>query len=178
MAGAESAQGIIAVVKMPRNRANEVLKQASLIVVAHQLQDPGNLGTLIRSAEAFGIEGVLLTQDTVSPFNQKAVRASAGSIFRMPVFSGLGLDGLIYDLRRRGFRWVAAIPEGEADFRQIDYRPPTALLIGKEGSGLDQEVVKQMDFTVRITTDPAVESLNAATAASIILCEAARQRHS
>jgi len=172
----EASQGVVALVKIPRFHLSQVMRESLLLLLAHQLQDPGNLGTLIRSSEAFGVGGVLLTEESVSPGNQKALRASAGSLFRVPVLSGLNPDRMLDELRHNGFRLVAAIPRGEVDFRKVDYRGSVALIVGNEGSGLPQRTLDRIDLRVTVSVAPPVESLNVAVASSIILAEAARQR--
>jgi len=152
-------------------------QSAPLILVAAGLQDPGNLGTLVRSAEAFGASGVLTTPGTVSGWNQKALRASAGSIFRVPVV-GVGLDELAA-LKRGGVRLLAAVAEDYADTvsaQKVDFAGACAVMIGNEGSGLSEELLELADVRVTITCPGRVESLNAAIAGSLLLYEASRQR--
>ena len=176
MVDTETPQGVLSLVKLGVYELKDLLTQNSLLLVAHQLQDPGNLGTLIRSAEAFGAQGVLLTRNSVSPFNAKVIRASAGSIFRLPCLSGFETGELISNLRRKGFKLYAAIPNGNADFREVNYSGSVALLIGNEAKGLNDEILRKVECQIQIPMTPTVESLNASIATSIILCEAARQR--
>jgi TrmH family RNA methyltransferase len=176
LADTETPQGVVAVVKLPQFRLDQVTRDSSFLLVADQLQDPGNLGTLIRSAEAFGVKAVVLTENTVSPANQKAVRAAAGSLFRIPVLTGFKPRGLFEELRQRQFMLVAATPRGGQDFRKVDYRCPTALVVGNEGSGLSNSALEQISLRVTIPLSVNVESLNVAVASSIILSEVARQR--
>jgi TrmH family RNA methyltransferase len=175
----QSPQGIAALLVPPVHKLDAILIGTPLIVVAAGLQDPGNLGTLIRSAEAFGATGILATPGTVSAWNQKALRASAGSVFRTPVVAAT-IDELA-SLKSHGIQIAAAvaedaykvIPAHEADFSQ-----PTALLIGNEGSGLSDELLQLADIFVTIPCPGRVESLNAAIAASLLLYEASQQRAS
>jgi TrmH family RNA methyltransferase len=176
MVGTENPQGIVALVRLAQARWGDIISNSPLLLVTFQLQDPGNLGTVFRSAEAFGVMAVLLTQNTVSPMNQKVIRASAGSLFRTHHLWGLEPEKLIGDLDRLGFRLIAATSKGDMDFRQADYRGPTALLVGNEGRGLPDGMLDRIPLKVRIPLAPQVESLNVAIASSIILCEAARQR--
>jgi TrmH family RNA methyltransferase len=134
------------------------------------------LGTLLRSAEAFGAEGVLLTQNSVKPWNEKAVRASAGSIFRVPCLAGFEGTELLQDLEQNGIRFVAATPKATIDFREADYRCRFALILGNEGKGLSEEVLSRVQARIHIPMTATIESLNVSVAASIILCEAAQQR--
>ena len=171
----ESPQGVAALVTLHCFSWEEISSMSPLVLVAWQVQDPGNLGTLIRSAGAFGAGAVLLARNTVSPYNQKVVRASAGSIFRVPCFQWDDSSRLIQDLRRRGFRLVTTSSHNGADFRQVDYKGPNALFIGNEGGGLPHHLVQKADVHVRIP-QARIESLNAAVAASIILAESWHQR--
>ena len=155
-------------------------KQAPLLLIAAALQDPGNLGTLIRSAEAFGATAVLTTAGTVSEWNQKALRASAGSVFRVPVVAATPAD--ILALKSRGlclFAAVAGNPQGP-DAHPVaaaDLAQPCALMIGNEGSGLTTELLQIATARITIPTPGPVESLNAAVAGSLLLYEASRQRN-
>ena len=174
-----SPQGIAALMLPPVHTLDDVLWGIPLIVVACGLQDPGNLGTLIRSAEAFGASGVLTTPGTVSAWNGKALRASAGSIFRMPVVSILTED--LNSLRERGVRLLAAVGEGVgtasiAESHSVDLTTSTALLIGNEGAGLSEDLLSLADARVTIPCSGTVESLNAAIAGSILLYTAQTQR--
>jgi TrmH family RNA methyltransferase len=148
-----------------------------LIVVLAGLQDPGNLGTILRSAEAFGATGVLSLPGTVNEWNPKAVRASAGSVFRLPLLAVNEKD-CFTRLRKAGVKiWTTVVNGAEAADR-IDLAGPVALLIGNEGKGVPEELAAQADGAVTIPCPGPVESLNAAAAASVLLYEASRQRRS
>ena len=172
----ETPQGLLALARLPSFQLEKLLRSASVLLVGCELQDPGNLGTLLRSAEAFAVEGVLLTQTSVNPWNEKAVRASAGSIFRVPCLGGFESTELLRNLGRNGFRFVAATPKATIDFREADYQGRFALILGNEGKGLSEKVLTQVQTKIQIPMTAAIESLNVSVAASIILCEAARQR--
>ena len=172
----ETPQGLLALARLPSFQLEKLLRSASLLLVGCELQDPGNLGTLLRSAEAFGVEGVLLTQTSVNPWNEKVVRASAGSIFRVPCLGGFESTELLRNLGRIGFRFVAATPKATIDFRKAGYQGRLALILGNEGTGLSEKVLTQVQTKIHIPMTAAIESLNVSVAASIILCEAARQR--
>ncbi len=174
-----SPQGIAALMVPPVHTLDEVLWGVPLILVACGLQDPGNLGTLVRSAEAFGASGVLTTPGTVSGWNGKALRASVGSIFRTPAVSCTIED--LTSLRSRGIRFLAAVGEGVgtdaiSEIDSVDLTIGTALLVGNEGAGLSSELLALADARVTIPCAGTVESLNAAVAGSILLYEAHRQR--
>jgi len=171
----DAPQGVAALVKLRPVSSNQVLDRSGMgpLAVAAGLQDPGNLGTILRSAEAFGAAGVFLTEGTVSLYNAKVLRGSAGSIFRFPVvrISSAELIGL---LRERGVRLVATSSHKGTPLPQMDWTLPLAIFIGNEGAGLPRDLTRQMDETVVIPQAAPVESLNAGVAASIVLYEAAR----
>ena len=172
----ESPQGVAALVALPEHSLDPVLSVTDpLVVVASGVQDPGNLGTIVRSAEAFGAAAVLAGEGTVSQYNAKALRASAGSIFRLPVFR-LADDELIATARRLHLRLLATSSHKGTPLSAADLRGPVALVIGNEGAGVSRTLARAVDFYLSIPHSPRVESLNAAIAASILLYEAARQR--
>lgn len=172
----ESPQGVAALVSV-KEHALELLLSATdpLLIVAVALQDPGNLGTVIRCAEAFGATGVVLAEKTVSRFNAKVVRASTGSIFRVPCVA-VATDQLIPALREQKVRMLATSARKGDSIDQAVFVGAVAIFIGNEGAGLPREVMAQMDGLVTIPQSENVESLNAGVAASILLYEAARQR--
>jgi RNA methyltransferase, TrmH family len=186
----ESPQGVAALVRLKEFSPDDVLEterlQVGPIVVLAGLQDPGNLGTILRSSEAFGSAGVILGEGTVSPFNSKVVRASAGSVFRLPIVHGQGhgnrksatakLDEISEKLRKHGVRLIATSSHKGTPLEQADLKGAVAIFFGNEGSGLPREVMAKMDESIAIPHTTQVESLNAGVAASIVLYEAARQR--
>jgi len=150
---------------------------AALILIAAGLQDPGNLGTLLRSAEAFGATQLITTAGTVSPWNQKAIRSSAGSVFRMPMLLGQTVQQLAaLKSDKKIFAAVAGDSASPVPFTTADLTQPCALLIGNEGAGLAPDLLALADATLTIPTPGTVESLNAAIAGSLLLYESARQR--
>ena len=176
----ESAQGIAALVEPPQfSLADAVAGPRPLVIVAAGLQDPGNFGTLVRSAEAFGASGVVALPGTVSVLNSKVLRASAGSAFRVPVAQEKVASALAALAERRIpiLAAVAATDENESvPCSAYDLTRPAALLIGNEGSGLSQDLLDRAHARIAIPMPGPVESLNAGVAASILLYEAARQR--
>jgi RNA methyltransferase, TrmH family len=176
-APSETPQGVAALVHMKTHSLAGILGSSSsgLLVVVAGIQDPGNLGTILRSAEAFEAKGVLLGEGTVSPYNSKVVRASAGSIFRAPVVK-VELEAAIARMRSEGIRLIAASSRKGTPLPGADLGGGIAIFIGNEGAGVDKKLVSAMDELVMIPHSPRVESLNAGIAASIILYEAARQR--
>jgi len=171
----ESPQGIAALVSPPVFVDDDAFLGIPLLVVAAGLQDPGNLGTLIRSSEAFGSTGIVALPGTVSQWNPKALRASSGSAFRLPLISA-SQEELITMLRQRSIRLLATTVKGGVALDAIDLVQPTALLIGNEGSGLPEALIAAADALVTIPCPGPVESLNAAVAGSVLLYEASRQR--
>ena len=175
----QSPQGVAALLVPPVRTLADLFEGAgaALILIAAGVQDPGNLGTLVRSAEAFGAGGVLTTQGTVSAWNQKALRASVGSVFRVPVVAVTAAE--IAELKGRGVRLIAAVgveDSGVVAAREMDFTAACAVMIGNEGSGLAAEWMEMCDARVTIPCPGPVESLNAAVAGSLLLYEASRQR--
>jgi RNA methyltransferase, TrmH family len=173
----ETPQGVAALVKLPTFTSVQMLAKATggPFVVAAGLQDPGNLGTIFRSAEAFGAAGIFLTEGTVSPYNSKVLRGSAGSIFRVP-FLQISSADLIPLLRERGIRPLATSSHKGTPITDADWTLPLAIFVGNEGAGLPREILHHIDETLVIPQSDQVESLNAGVAASIVLYEAARSR--
>lgn len=177
LAGTENPQGIAALVRLPEFHLEERLARAKpLAVVLAGLQDPGNLGTILRALEAFGGAACLLERNTVSPFNAKAVRASAGSLFRLPLLRNLNSKAVFSLCRQYGLATVALTPHARKPLTEVDLRRGVTFLIGREASGLPAELGAGADEQARIPLAVPVESLNAAMAASVALYEAARQR--
>ena len=176
----ESPQGVAALVKLRPAKFEDVLEQAEagvLLAGIAGIQDPGNLGTIIRSAEAFGARAVLLGEKTVSPFNAKAVRASAGSLFREPLLR-VKMGETIPLLKERGVRLVATSSHKGKPLHEAEFTGSVMIVVGNEGAGVPHEVLAQADELVTIPHSERVDSLNAGIAASILLYEAARQRKS
>jgi RNA methyltransferase, TrmH family len=173
----EHPQGVAALVEAPQFKMQAMFPAAGgpapLVILAGGLQDPGNLGTLVRSAEAFGATGMILLPGTVSLWNAKTLRASSGSAFRLPVVA-LAVGDAFHALRDHGVRILAAV--ARAGDGETDLRGPTALLIGNEASGLPEDWIARADARVTIPFTGAVESLNAAIAGSVLLYDAMRQR--
>ena len=179
----ETPQGVTALVRAKTFDMDDVLgsgpgkqpRTPPLVLVVAGLQDPGNLGTILRSAEAFGATGVLLSEKTVSPYNSKAIRASAGSIFRLPV-ARVASSEVVTALRQGGIRLLGTSSHNGTPLDQAQFAAPVAIFIGSEGAGLPREIVSAVDEVIAVPHSPKVESLNAAIATSIVLYEAARQR--
>jgi TrmH family RNA methyltransferase len=178
----DSPQGIAALVEPPIFTLEDALvgprnpaSPPPLVLVLAGLQDPGNLGTLIRSAEAFGATGVITLPGTVSLWNQKALRASSGSIFRLPVIAAHP-DELFAALAQHRIPALAAVATDGESLVRHDLSRPAALILGNEGSGIPPEILRRADARLTIPCPGPVESLNAAVAGSILLYEASAQR--
>jgi len=182
----ESPQGVAALLRLKGFTLDDLMEriQVGPLVVLAGLQDPGNLGTILRSAEAFGSAGIVLGEGTVSPFNSKVIRASAGSVFRLPMVHGhaqkdaetVKLQEISQKLRDQNVRLIATSSHKGTALDQADLKGKLAIFFGNEGAGLPREVMAQMDESIAIPHTAQVESLNAGVAASIVLYEAARQR--
>lgn len=174
----ETPQGVAALVKLKPATLEDLLEQVSddlLVVGVAGVQDPGNLGTIIRSAEAFGAQAVLLGEKSASHFNPKTVRASAGSLFREPLIR-VKMGEAITLLKQRGIRVLASSSHKGKPLHEANFTGPAMIIVGNEGAGLPAEILAKADELVTIPHSAKVESLNAGIAASILLYEAARQR--
>jgi RNA methyltransferase, TrmH family len=173
----QTPQGIAALVELPQPDLQETLAQrSSLLLVACGLQDPGNLGAIMRSAEALGATALVTLPATVSPFNPKAMRSCAGSVFRLPVFPGQDPGALFERLRAARVTIVATDRYGPSELAQADLRGSLALLVGNEASGLAEEIAAQAALRLSIPIRPGTDSVNVAAATAIFLYEVARQR--
>lgn len=177
VAATSSPQGIAALVELKTGDLDVLLRHHDVVLlVACGLQDPGNLGAMMRSARALGATALLTLKETVSPFNPKAARSSAGAIFHLPIFPGLEAASLFKQLQAAGVRIVASDRASPNPIHQSDIKGRLAFLIGKENTGLPREIVQHADSVLSIPIRPGMDSVNAATAAGIFLYEAARQR--
>jgi RNA methyltransferase, TrmH family len=173
----ETSQGVLALVRRPTFAEDRLYAgPAPLVLVAVGVQNPGNLGGLLRTAEAAGATGTYLCTGCADPFSWKALRGSMGSAFRLPHLRGLEAPEALRRLHQRGLATIAADARGEAVYDRLDLRGPVALVMGAEGSGLPAELAARVAHRVRIPMHGAAESLNVGVAAGILLFEAARQR--
>lgn len=172
-------QGIVLLASRPRNRAKDETVDLSLeplVVVLHSVNNPANAGAILRTAEAAGATAIITTENTTDIFSPKALRASMGSAFRLPVWAKAGLPQVLTWCKERGIEIMGASIRAAASYKDVDWRRPSALVIGSEATGLSEAEVAALDLSISIAMRPPVESLNAAVAAGIILYEAARQR--
>jgi len=174
LASTETTQGVIALVRPPEWTLDQLLRGKSLVMVLDGVQDPGNAGAILRAAEAFGASGAAFLKGTVSPYNPKALRASAGSVFRLPVVASIDAGLLLAALDQKRVAIYAAMPRAQKSIGEANWKDRCAVVIGGEGRGVHSEIV-QRAIGVRVPTN-GVESLNAAVAAGVILYEARRQR--
>lgn len=173
----KTPQGILCLVRQKNYEIDELLNvESPHFIVLDNLQDPGNLGTIVRTAEGAGVTAVFLSKDCVDLYNPKTIRSTMGSIYRMPVVYVENLVELLQNFKRKGIKSYAAHLEGKNAYDKEDYQTGTAILIGNEGNGLRQEVSESADIWVQIPMQGQVESLNAAIAASILMFEVYRQR--
>lgn len=167
----ESPQGVLSLVKPPVWNIEQIFADAALLMVLDGVQEPGNAGAILRAAEAFGATGVLCLKGTVNPYNPKAMRASAGSVFRIPLLAGLEQSDVASEFTRRGIDVYAATAEADRTISEIDLRRQLAFIVGSEGQGIRARLGTNVRIPIR-----QVESLNVAVAAGILLYEARRQR--
>lgn len=173
----KTPQGILCIVQQKKYDIDELLKlENPHFIVLDNLQDPGNLGTIVRTAEGAGVNAVFLSRESVDIYNPKTIRSTMGSIYRMPVIYVDNLLQLLSLFRQKGIKSYAAHLNGENSYDKENYQSGTAILIGNEGNGLRDEVASLADVWVQIPMQGQVESLNAAIAASILMFEVYRQR--
>lgn len=173
----QTPQGILAVVKMPKYELFELLKgDRTLLLVLESIQDPGNLGTMIRTGEGAGITGIIMNRTTVDLFNPKTIRSTMGSIYRIPFFIAEDLEETINEVKKAGVSLYAAHLKGKISYDVPDYTKACGFLIGNEGNGLSTEIADLASEYVRIPMEGKVESLNAAISASLLSYECNRQR--
>ena len=171
--------GVVASARTPEVQVSSVVAPSpALVLAAAGLQDPGNAGASIRSAAAAGATGVVLDEASADPWGWKALRASMGSAFHLPVCRVRAMAALVDDWRRSGVTIAATVPRGGVSMYDHDFRRPTALLVGGEGPGLASELIASADVRISIPMHGAIESLNVAVAAALVLYEAQRQRSS
>jgi RNA methyltransferase, TrmH family len=176
MAATTTPQGLVAVVPSVRRPLEALPPSPRLVCVLAEVRDPGNAGTVLRAADAFGADAVVTTAGSVDPESPKAVRAAAGSLFHLPVVAGVPWPALAAALRDRGLRLVGADPHAPRTLDQAPLDEPAALVLGNEAHGLPAEVRRDLDLVVRVPLAGRAESLNLAAAAAVLLYEATRRR--
>ena len=177
MSDTKTPQGIMAVVKMPQYNIEDIIaKENPLVVMLENIQDPGNLGTIVRTAEGAGATGIIMSKNTVDIYNPKTIRSTMGSLFRMPFVYADDICETIKLLDSKGINTYAAYLDGAVDYCKPDYTGGSAIIIGNEGNGLKEETAMLATKQIKIPMGGKLESLNAAVSAAIILYEACRQR--
>ncbi|HHV61098.1 MAG TPA: RNA methyltransferase [Firmicutes bacterium] len=177
IADVATTQGVCAIAEKRQPRLDEILSNPDpLIVVLHDLQDPGNVGTIIRTASAAGASGVILTGSTSDEYNPKTVRATMGAIFSIPIARVASLAELLQVFRAVGISTVAGDAGARIMYFNHNFRRPVAILVGNEGAGLPREILNLVEEAVAIPMPGGAESLNVAVAASLLIYEALRQR--
>lgn len=177
MSDTKTPQGVLAVVRQSEYRTETLLRaEHAHLLVLDNLQDPGNVGTIFRTAEAAGVTGILLSRDCVDIYHPKTVRSTMGAIFRQPFAYVENVVETITRMKESKVTVYAAHLQGEHTYDREDYRAKTAFLIGNEGNGLRKEVAEAADIWVRIPMAGEAESLNAAVAAAVLMFEVSRQR--
>lgn len=170
-------QGVLCIVRQYHYDPQDLTAAVCpLLLVLENLQDPGNLGTIVRTAEGAGVTGILLTRESVDIYNPKVIRSTMGSIYRMPFYYTDRLSELMRKLKTQGMRFYAAHLQGAVPYDQPDYTGASAFLIGNESSGLSDKIAGDADVCVKIPMCGKVESLNAGVAAAVLMYEASRQR--
>lgn len=176
MSDTVTPQGVITVVKRRTVKPEALILHGKCFALLENIQDPGNLGTMIRTAEAAGVDAVIISADAVDPYNPKVIRSTMGAIYRVPVIISEDLCQMVKQLQTAGVCCYAAYLTGVVPYDEPDYSGPCAFLIGNEANGLTEELAEAADAAVQIPMCGQVESLNAAVAMSILCYEAFRQR--
>lgn len=178
MSDTQTPQGVLALVRKYEYSLSDLLEgdRPAHLMILENIQDPGNLGTILRAGEGAGITGLLMSRDTVDIYNPKVIRSTMGSVFRVPFLYTEDLAAAVETLKRKGLRIFAAHLKGRNNYEQEDYTGNIGFLIGNEGNGLSEGIAALADTWVKIPMAGRVESLNAAVAASVFMFETARQR--
>ncbi|MBQ3558841.1 MAG: RNA methyltransferase [Agathobacter sp.] len=173
----QTPQGIMAVVAMPEYSMEQLLAgDKTHLLLLESIQDPGNLGTMVRTGEGAGVTGIIMNKTTVDLFNPKTIRSTMGSIYRVPFYVTDDLGATMQELQRQGISLYAAHLKGQNSYDEEDYTKACGFLIGNEGNGLSDEIANLADTFIKIPMEGQVESLNAAISATLLMYEANRQR--
>ena len=173
----ETPPQIIGVAEYINNDVIKPKKKTNLSILCDQLQDPGNFGTIIRLSEAMGVDELWMTFNSVDKYNPKVVRASAGSLFRVPIYETRDTEEFVMNLKSLDYNIVGATPHAKDLMYSIDFTKPTLLVIGQEGGGISDKIQKLLDIEFKIPMKGQIESLNAGVSTAIILGEAVRQKN-
>ena len=178
MSDTVTPQGILAIVKQKEYSLEDIINNGKdkVFIVLESIQDPGNLGTIVRTAEGAGVAGIIMNKETVDIYNSKVIRSTMGSVYRVPFMVTENLAETIEELKKNKVTVFAAHLKGDEYYAKNLYEGSVAFLIGNEGNGLSDEIAKMADKYVKIPMDGMVESLNASVAAAILMYEAKRQK--
>lgn len=177
MSDTQTPQGILALVEMCQYSLEDMTEgRTPLLLILENIQDPGNLGTMIRTAEGAGATGIIMSRNTVDIYNPKVIRSTMGSLYRMPFLYAEELEPLIGTLKKKGIHTYAAHLDGQSWYYEENLKEPAAIYIGNEGNGLTDTLAATADTLVKIPMEGQLESLNAAVSAAVILYESKRQR--
>lgn len=171
-----NSQGLIVLAQRPTATLDQVFSSGELIVCLDAVQDPGNFGTILRTSEAAGASSVIALKGSVDAFAPKTLRSAMGSAFRLPIATDVNPMDFLAKSRESGLKIVAATAEGETSYSNFNWRQPAVIILGNEANGVSAELLEQSDARINIPLQTPVESLNVASAAAVILFEAARQK--
>lgn len=172
----QTPQGVLAVLDLKKKLLGNTELRGGLLVLLDNIRDPGNMGTIIRTADAAGCAGVIVSDGCADIYNPKVLRSTMGSVFHIPVCYGGGIAEMMQSVKRKGFKLCASHLEGSVSIYEADLSGNTALIIGSEAEGISAETARSADLLVRIPMAGRAESLNASVAAGVMMFEAMRQR--
>lgn len=178
MTDTEQPQGILATVRLSAPALTDFSRAQTFILVCDRIQDPGNMGTIIRTADAAGVQTIFTTIGTVDVYNPKVLRSTMGSIFHVPIFTELTADNVIEILAERGVTPIGTALSAEQAYFTTNFDRPIALWLGSEAAGIEDSVIKKLPELIKIPMPGRAESLNVAVAAGILMFECVRQRSS
>lgn len=171
----KTPQGILTIIKFPKYSLDNLInRERGVYLVLNCIQDPGNIGTMIRTGEGAGIAGIIMDKGCVDIFNPKVIRSTMGSIFRVPYYISDNLEDTIDKMKKSGIKMLAAHLKGTNDYRKIEYPDRVGIMIGNEGNGLANNIAELSDLYVKIPMEGKLESLNAAVSAALLMYEATR----
>ena len=177
MSDTVTTQGILGITAMPSYTREQILNDdRHMWIMLDNLRDPGNLGTIMRTAEGADMSGVIISKESVDLFNPKVVRSTMGAIFRVPFIYEETLTEIIQEIQQKGFPVYATAMKGSEVYDKVDYTGGAAIVIGNEANGVSEEVLSKATGNIRIPMAGELESLNAAVSAAIVMYETARQR--
>lgn len=172
----QTPQGILAVLKKKEFVLDNIVKQGTSVVILDSLQDPGNVGTIIRTSDAANVSAVIMTKGCVDLYSPKVLRSTMGSVFHMPIFEGANINEIIVTLKKAGYKIIASHLRGQSNYYDEDLTGKIAIIVGNEANGISDETAELSDKLVKIPMPGRAESLNASVAASIMIYEIVRQK--